>query len=315
MNTRRDIFKDKRVRKAIAHLVNRKEMIEKLAYNEYEPTNSYYPDYYLNGETNPNEAIEFDPEKARELLKEAGWKPNASGILEKGGKEFSITILDRDKSTEKYFTVFMEAAKQLGIKASIETTDLAAWSARIDKFDFDLTWAAWGSGVFKDPEPMWFSKYADENGQHNLAGIKNKEVDALIEKQKSEFSLAKRNTMVKKIDTIIYKEYPYVLLWHLANIRLMYWNKFGMPEMPLGRYGTEDYATDYWWFDAKKNEELEKAMKDNTALPASPKEIKLPKIETPQALEEETEPVVEKPVVKKVTKTTTTKKTTTKKKK
>ena len=170
-------------------------------------------------------------------------------------------------------------------------------------------------GVFKDPEPMWFSKYADENGQHNLAGIKNKEVDALIEKQKSEFSLAKRNTMVKKIDTIIYKEYPYVLLWHLANIRLMYWNKFGMPEMPLGRYGTEDYATDYWWFDAKKNEELEKAMKDNTALPASPKEIKLPKIETPQALEEETEPVVEKPVVKKVTKTTTTKKTTTKKKK
>ena len=203
MNTRRDIFKDKRVRKAIAHLVNRKEMIEKLAYNEYEPTNSYYPDYYLNGETNPNEAIEFDPEKARELLKEAGWKPNASGILEKDGKEFSITILDRDKSTEKYFTVFMEAAKQLGIKASIETTDLAAWSARIDKFDFDLTWAAWGSGVFKDPEPMWFSKYADENGQHNLAGIKNKEVDALIEKQKSEFSLAKRNTMVKKIDNYI----------------------------------------------------------------------------------------------------------------
>ena len=50
--------------------------------------------------------------------------------------------------------------------------------------DFDLTWAAWGGGVFKDPEPMWFAKYADEKGQNNLAGIKNKEVDALIEKQK-----------------------------------------------------------------------------------------------------------------------------------
>ncbi|MBK9498804.1 MAG: ABC transporter substrate-binding protein [Leptospiraceae bacterium] len=302
MNTRRDIFKDKRVRKAIAHLVNRKEMIEKLAYNEYDPTNSYYPDYYLNGEVNPNEAIEFDPEKARELLTEAGWKPNASGILEKGGKEFSITILDRDKSTEKYFTVFMEAAKQLGIKANIETTDLAAWSARKDNYDFDLTWAAWGGGVFKDPEPMWFAKYADEKGQNNLAGIKNKEVDALIEKQKSEFSLAKRNEIVKKIDTIIYKEYPYVLLWHLTNTRLMYWNKFGMPDMPLGRYGTEDYATDFWWFDSKKNEELEKAIKDNVALPVSPKEVKLPKIEPPQILEEETEPAVEKPAPKKAEK-------------
>ena len=187
--------------------------------------------------------------------------------------------------------------------------------ARIDKFDFDLTWAAWGGGVFKDPEPMWFSKYADENGQHNLAGIKNKEVDALIEKQKSEFNLTKRNTMVKKIDSIIYKEYPYVLLWHLSNVRLMYWNKFGIPEMPLGRYGTEDYATDYWWFDEKKNEELEKAIKDNTALPESPKEMKLPKFDSPQTLEEETEPVIEKPVPKKVVKKTTTKTNTTKKKK
>ena len=82
----------------------------------------------------------------------------------------------------------------------------------------------------------------------------------------------------------------------------MYWNKFGMPDMPLGRYGTEDYATDFWWFDSKKNEELEKAIKDNVALPVSPKEVKLPKIEPPQILEEETEPAVEKPAPKKAEK-------------
>jgi hypothetical protein len=83
-----------------------------------------------------------------------------------------------------------------------------------------------------------------------------------------------------------------------------------MPEMPLGRYGTEDYATDYWWLDAKKNEELEKAIKDNVALPASAKEVKLPKIEPPQILEEETESEapIEKPVPKKVEKKTPAKK-------
>jgi microcin C transport system substrate-binding protein len=89
MNIRRDVFKDVRVRKAIAHLVDRKTMIEKLAYNEYEATNSYYPDYYLGEEkkNNPNEIIEFDPDKARELLKEAGWIANSKGILEKDGKD------------------------------------------------------------------------------------------------------------------------------------------------------------------------------------------------------------------------------------
>ena len=268
MNIRRDVFKDVRVRKAIAHLVDRKTMIEKLAYNEYEATNSYYPDYYLGEEkkNNPNEIIEFDPDKARELLKEAGWIANSKGILEKDGKELSITILDRDKSTEKYFTIFMESAKNIGIKASIESTDLAGWSARIDKFDFDLTWTAWGGGVFKDPEPMWFSKYADEEGQHNISGIKNKEVDKLIEQQKDIFDVAKRNDIVKKVDQIIYKEYPYVLLWHLANTRLLYWNRFGMPEKPLGKYNGESFAVDYWWLDTNKNAELEKAISENKDL-------------------------------------------------
>jgi microcin C transport system substrate-binding protein len=269
MNTRRDLFKDVRVRKAIAHLVDRKTMIEKLAYNEYESTNSYYPDYYLGGESkkNPNEIIEYDPEKARTLLKEAGWNANSKGILEKDGKELSITILDRDKSTEKYFTIFMEAAKNVGIKASIESTDLAGWSARIDKFDFDLTWTAWGGGVFKDPEPMWLSKYADEEGQHNIPGIKNEAVDKLIEEQRDLFDVNKRNEIVKKIDQIIYKEYPYVLLWHLANTRLLYWNRFGMPEMPLGKYNGESFAVDYWWIDPKLNNELEAAQTGNTSLP------------------------------------------------
>jgi microcin C transport system substrate-binding protein len=268
MNIRRDVFKDVRVRKAIAHLVDRKTMIEKLAYNEYEATNSYYPDYYLGEEkkNNPNEIIEFDPDKARELLKEAGWIANSKGILEKDGKELSITILDRDKSTEKYFTIFMESAKNIGIKASIESTDLAGWSARIDKFDFDLTWTAWGGGVFKDPEPMWFSKYADEEGQHNIPGIKNKEVDKLIEQQKDIFDVAKRNEIVKKVDQIIYKEYPYVLLWHLANTRVLYWNRFGMPEKPLGKYNGESFAVDYWWLDPNKNAELEKAISENKEL-------------------------------------------------
>ncbi|MCE9501103.1 MAG: extracellular solute-binding protein, partial [Leptospira sp.] len=274
MNTRKDIFKDRRVRKAISHLVNRKLMIEKLAYGQYEPTNSYYPDYYFGKEKNPNEPVDFNVGKARALLAEAGWKANSKGILEKEGKEFSFKILDRDGSTEKYFTVFLEVAKQVGIKAGIDRTDLAGWSARVDKYDFDMTWAAWGGAMFKDPEAQWSSKFADEEGQPNLSGLKIPEVDRLIEAQKGEFDVAKRNQIVKKIDTIVYKEYPYVLLWHLNCSRLLYWQKFGMPSYPLGKYGDETAALDYWWIDEKKTTELENADKNNGSLSAIEKEIR-----------------------------------------
>lgn len=276
MNTRKPPFDDVRVRKAIAHLVNRKEMIAKLAYNEYDPTDSYYPDFYLgeNAKKNPNQPVNFEPETARQLLKEAGYKPNSKGVLEKDGKELEIVVLERDKGTEKYFTTFMEVAKEIGVKVKIENTDLAGWSARMDKFDFMLTWCAWGGGIFKDPEPMWHSKYADQEMQHNYPGLKIKEVDELIEKQKTIFDVEKRHAIVKQIDQIIYKQYPYVLLWHLPSTRLLYWNKFGMPKNPLGRYGGESFATDYWWYDAQKHAELEKAMKDKRSLPPVEKEIR-----------------------------------------
>lgn len=260
MNSRRAIFSDKRVREAMNLLVDRKLMIDKLAYGEYDPTNSYYPDFYLGGEKNPNQPTEFNIEKARKLLAEAGWKPNAEGILEKDGKPFQFSILDRDKKTEKYFTVFLEKAKEVGIRASIDTLDLAAWSERVDKYDFDMTWAAWGSGIFKDPESQWLSKYADEEGQPNLPGLKIPEVDKLIERQKTEFSVTKRNEILKQIDRIVYKEYPYVLLWHLPSTRLLYWQKYGVPNLPLGKYGDESFSSDYWWYDEEKDKKLSDAV-------------------------------------------------------
>jgi microcin C transport system substrate-binding protein len=274
MNMRRPIFSDVRVRKAISHLVNRSLMIEKLAYNEYKQTDSYFPDLYLLDAENPNTPIDYNPKEARELLQQAGWVPNPKGILEKDGKEFRFTILDRDRKTEKYFTIFLEQAKYLGIDAKIETTDLAAWSARVDKYDFDMTWAAWGSGIFKDPEAQWYSKYADEDGQPNLTGLKLPSVDRLIEAQKNEFDVNRRHNIVKKIDQLIYKEHPYVLLWHLDNTRILYWNKFGMPEAPLGRYGSEDFATDYWYFDSKKNSQLKECISKRTTCPTIPMEYR-----------------------------------------
>ncbi|WP_232380830.1 extracellular solute-binding protein [Leptospira ainlahdjerensis] len=271
-NTRKEIFSDVRVRTAIAHLVDRKLLIEKLAYNEYEETNAFYQDLWPSN-SSPNPPIDFDVKKARELLAQAGWKTNAKGILEKNGKEFKFTILERDRTAEKYMTVIQEKAREVGIVINLELTDLSEWSSRVDKYDFDMTWAAWGGGVFKDPEAMWYSKYADEKGQNNLAGFKNEEVDKLIEQQKSEFSILKRNEIVRKIDKILTKEVPYVLLWNTNATRIMYWNKFKFPKNPLGKFGSEKAASSLWWVDTEKASTLEEALRTKSKLPVVPEKV------------------------------------------
>ncbi|TGK42155.1 extracellular solute-binding protein [Leptospira andrefontaineae] len=272
-NMRRKPFDDVRIRKAIAHLVNRKLMVDKLAFGEYQLTDSYYGSVWEEGQL-PNPAIDYDPEAAKKLFAEAGWKPNAKGFLEKDGQQFVIHILERDRSVEKYFTLFMERVKELGIQVTIESTDLANWSERMDKYDFDVTWAAWGAGSsFPDPEHHWDSKYANENGQNNYNGFRNPEVDKLIEQQKTEFDIKKRTEILKKIDKILTKEVPYVLLWGIKSTRVLYWNRFGTPENPLARYSGEGAAKSLWWIDEEKDKALENSKKNKTALPTYKRDL------------------------------------------
>ena len=75
-NTRRAPFDDVRVRKALFHLFNREQMVEKLMYNEYMLMHSYFPAGMYENPDNPK--ILYDPELALELLAEAGWKERDS---------------------------------------------------------------------------------------------------------------------------------------------------------------------------------------------------------------------------------------------
>ena len=63
---------------------------------------------------------------------------------------------------------------------------------------------------------------------------------------------------------------PYVLLWQTDSTRILYWNKFGTPRTVLSRLGREDSALSHWWYDADRAEELERAARGGTCLPAVP---------------------------------------------
>ena len=269
MNLRRPPFDDRRVRVALSHLLDRETMNRTLMYNAYFLHRSYFEDLYDAGHPCTNAAYGYDPVRARALLTEAGWKVNPqSGWLEKNGRSFSFTFLTHDGSSDKFLALYAEELKKAGIELKIERKDASAWRRDMDAFQFDMTWAAWSSSLFKDPEPMWASPEAERPSGDNIAGLKDPRVDALIERQKTIFDLAARNQICREIDAILCVQAPYVLLWNINYTRLLYWNKFGMPPTVLGKFNDERGLFGFWWYDADSAAELKAALSSGATLPA-----------------------------------------------
>ena len=268
MNMRHPPFDDLNVRKAMAHLIDREKMNSTLMYNQYFLHKSYYEDLYSKEHPCSNPEFEFNKEKARELLKEAGWEVNPeTGKLEKDGQPFTFKVLTRDPTADKFLAIYGEDLKDVGISFEIDKKDWAAWAKDMDEFNYDMTWAAWGAGLRKDPEPMWSSSEAKRQAGNNITGFMDDDVDVLIAKQRSIFDLEQRHDICRQIDKKLTENVPYVLLWNINAVRLLYWNKFGMPPTILSKFGDERSAYWYWWYDEDSAADLEEARKNGEHLP------------------------------------------------
>lgn len=272
MNMRKEIFQNKKVRMAMAHLMNRELMNEKLMFNQYFMLNSYYPDLYPNQRNPTMPVTKYDPDKARQLLKEAGWKVNDEGHLVKDGKKFEITFLTYSVDL-RHLNTYIVDLKAVGMLPKIETLSPSSLRKRLDQHDFDLYWQAWGASRLRDPEAMWHSSEAKEISSSNRSGVQDSEIDALIEKQRNMMSLDERNTILKKIDRKLVEMVPYVLLWQSGSHRLLYWNKFGRPKYVLDKFNREDVAVVYWWYDEAKAKKLEEAKSKGLSLGREPENV------------------------------------------
>lgn len=276
MNMRRPPFDDARVRKAFAYLYNRPVFMEKLFFHEYQNMYSYFPNSPY--ENPKNEKIDYNPQKAQELLAEVGWKErDAQGLLLKDGKPFSVTLLYGDKVSERHLTIYQEDLKKAGIDLKLKLMDYSAMYKLLDERNFEMANMAWNSLIFPNPEANYHSKYADIEQTNNITGLKIPRVDEILDQYPLMFDLQERIAALQELDGLIYNEYPYVLNWYAPFSRVMFWNRFGMPESYVTRYGSELGVTNtiisMWWYEAEKDAQLAQAVKAKSALPVGETEV------------------------------------------
>lgn len=275
MNLRREPFNDVRVRRALAHLLDRERLNRTIMYDQYVMQRSYWPDLYGADHPCTNEVFNYDPAKAAALLREAGWIPDpATGLLRKGDRTFRFVFTGRVVSENKFLVIFKESLRRAGIEMTIETKDWSAWIKDMDEFKFDMTWCSYSGTLWKNPEGMWYSKEATRISGSNVTGFQDPEVDRLIESQFTELDVQQRNAICREVDGRLTSQVPFILLWGLDYERIAYWNKFGMPPHIIGNIGDYRSPPTYWWFDPDAADNLAEALSTGAALPPHPFDVR-----------------------------------------
>ncbi len=273
-NMRNPPLDDVRVRKALAHLYDRRTMIREFAYDEYAPLKSYFPN--SDGENRDNEMVEYDLATAQQLLAAAGWQDrDGDGYLVKEGQRLTLTLLYRAQAFEKYLTTFQQACKKAGVEISLKlVTPETHWKTMMDR-KFQIAGMAWGAIIFPNPRANWGSRMADEVGSNNITGFKSEKADQIIRQYDEEFDLQQRNQLLQQLDAEIFAQHPYAQDWYIPSQRILYWNKFGMPEGGLTKYADWRGVFSTWWVDPAKEQKLKAARQTGDPLtPIPPLEVK-----------------------------------------
>ncbi len=241
-NMASEMFKDKRVRRALASLMNREEMNKKFRYGLSLPATG--PWYQQSEYANPAvKAIAFDPKKAAALMKEAGWMDtNKDGVLDKDGKKFEFTLFYANKDTQKYWVMYQEDLKKSGIVMNLQMLEGNAMFKNLDEHKFDAVAMGWGGGaVDNNPKQVWHS--SSIKGGSNYFGYSNPEVDKLIDAGIAELDKKKRIEIYRKIYAMIADDAPYAFFFN-EKFKLYAVNKrIGTPKDTF-KFGL---GTDYWW--------------------------------------------------------------------
>ncbi len=218
---------DKKVRQAINYAIDRDLLVEKTLVGHGIPGTAIVPsaDPSWDLKVPDGKLYKYDPDKAKALLDEAGWKDtNGDGVRDKDGKELKLRYFDRTEGDGGQNTDFITGwLKDVGIATTVSSMDDDALTAVLGQNEFDLFTWGWVPFVDPDAELSYFTKAQattdSEAVGYNDANWCNDEYDKLYEQQHVELDPTKRHEIVQKMLEIFYEDAPYAVLYKYDNLQ------------------------------------------------------------------------------------------------
>jgi len=284
-NTRRDKFKDARLRRAFNYAFDFEEMNKQIFFGQYTRIASYFegtelassglpsgpelaileavrdkvpPEVFTAEYKNPvggsPEAVRNNLREGLKLLRDAGYEVRDQKLVNtKTSEPLTVELLASQPVYERINLFYKPGLERMGIGVSIRTIDAAQYENRVMRDrDYDIIIQSWPESLSPGNEQRdyWGSASADQTGSGNFIGIKNPAVDALVDRVIFAKSRDELVAATKALDRVLLWNHYVVPQWTYGKVRTARWDRFGHPD-PMPKYGCAAFPT-VWWWDAAK---------------------------------------------------------------
>lgn len=223
LNNQNPKLSDRRVRKALAHLLPVDEIIEK-AYSGLGTrlVGPFLPDkpYYHKG----LQPVPYDPEKARQLLSEAGWEDSDNdGIRDKEieGQRVKLSLeflfAPNIPFQENYTEIFKNSARQAGVEIVKVPVEATVMGDRLRTRNYELTGRGASSSPVPDDPKQLFHTDSDVPGGSNYFRYSNPRADSIMDAIQVTTDENQRNQLYRELQEILYEDQPLILLFSPQN--------------------------------------------------------------------------------------------------
>ena len=286
INTRRNKFKDRRVREALIDAFDFEWTNKNIMYGSYDRTHSVFQNSPMMAKGKPDaaELALLEPFRGKlpdevfgeaylppvtdrsgqdrqwlrlgaQLLNEAGCTIKNGKRILPSGQQFTIEFLGDEPSFQPHHLPYIKNLGTLGIDATLRLVDPVQYRARVDDFDFDLTVERFSfSATPGDSLRTFFSSQAAATkGSQNLAGIADPAVDTLVDIIIAAKTRDELTTACKALDRVIRAGRYWIPHWYKASHWIAYWDVFGHPS---GKPRYFRGIPETWWSDRDKAAKL-----------------------------------------------------------
>jgi peptide/nickel transport system substrate-binding protein len=212
-------FREKKVRQALAHAINAKGIISQVAKGKADRSNGPLPPALKSWFVKSAPVFEYDPERAKRMLAEVGFKAGADGILAKDGEKFSFTFFTDQGQPEREQTslIILQNFRDIGIDAQFQALEFNSYMARQRvSHDFAAVCAYYVTPATPDLHSYW-----QTGGSTNEWQYSNPEVDRLFQEGLGIFDPEKRHEHYRKLYTVLAEEQPVNYIYHPRELQVV----------------------------------------------------------------------------------------------